>query len=212
MTHQRLIDILHPTAQTIDSLMQLDLPPTVDGETATGIVGAADYDKKLLRALRAFELTVVKYVNRGVVQPEIRADSRWYRSLRVVEELEEKMSCSTLCTHRLGTSLNELLVYLNRDFTFLKDIPNYPLRRQMLISHACCALHNYIRMEDTADRLFNLYGEDYHEVSTEGSNIVEEGIPLDMSNHDEMVEVRNKIANDLWEKYTSRRANRGARV
>ena len=42
-------------------------------------------------------------------------------------------------------------------------------------------------------------------------NIVE-GIPLDMSNHDEMVEVRNTIANELWEKYTSRRANRGARV
>ncbi|XP_076916533.1 small ribosomal subunit protein uS10c-like [Bidens hawaiensis] len=31
-THQRLIDILHPTAQTIDSLMQLDLPAGVDIE------------------------------------------------------------------------------------------------------------------------------------------------------------------------------------
>eukprot|EP00262_Sarcandra_glabra_P010117 TRINITY_DN25012_c0_g1_i1.p1 TRINITY_DN25012_c0_g1~~TRINITY_DN25012_c0_g1_i1.p1 ORF type:complete len:204 (+),score=30.08 TRINITY_DN25012_c0_g1_i1:89-700(+) len=31
-THQRLIDILYPTAQTIDSLMQLDLPPGVDVE------------------------------------------------------------------------------------------------------------------------------------------------------------------------------------
>nr|GEZ98361.1 Toll/interleukin-1 receptor (TIR) domain-containing protein [Tanacetum cinerariifolium] len=31
-THQRLIDILHPTAQTIDSLMQLDLPAGVDAE------------------------------------------------------------------------------------------------------------------------------------------------------------------------------------
>ncbi|KAG9441349.1 hypothetical protein H6P81_017203 [Aristolochia fimbriata] len=29
-THQRLIDILYPTAQTIDSLMQLDLPAGVD--------------------------------------------------------------------------------------------------------------------------------------------------------------------------------------
>ncbi|PWA58551.1 ribosomal protein S10 [Artemisia annua] len=33
-THQRLIDILHPTAQTIDSLMQLDLPAGVDVELA----------------------------------------------------------------------------------------------------------------------------------------------------------------------------------
>ncbi|KAJ4828683.1 hypothetical protein Tsubulata_022617 [Turnera subulata] len=31
-THQRVIDILHPTAQTIDSLMQLDLPADVDVE------------------------------------------------------------------------------------------------------------------------------------------------------------------------------------
>lgn len=31
-THQRLIDILHPTAQTIDALMQLDLPAGVDVE------------------------------------------------------------------------------------------------------------------------------------------------------------------------------------
>ncbi|XXG53828.1 hypothetical protein AAC387_Pa03g1857 [Persea americana] len=29
-THQRLIDIHYPTAQTIDALMQLDLPPAVD--------------------------------------------------------------------------------------------------------------------------------------------------------------------------------------
>ncbi|RAL37789.1 unnamed protein product [Cuscuta campestris] len=31
-THQRLIDILYPTARTIDSLMQLDLPAGVDVE------------------------------------------------------------------------------------------------------------------------------------------------------------------------------------
>ncbi|CAA0833613.1 30S ribosomal protein S10- chloroplastic [Striga hermonthica] len=31
-THQRLIDILYPTAQTIDCLMQLDLPAGVDVE------------------------------------------------------------------------------------------------------------------------------------------------------------------------------------
>uniref|UniRef100_A0A8R7UA32 Small ribosomal subunit protein uS10c n=1 Tax=Triticum urartu TaxID=4572 RepID=A0A8R7UA32_TRIUA len=31
-THQRLIDIMYPTAQTIDSLMQLQLPAGVDVE------------------------------------------------------------------------------------------------------------------------------------------------------------------------------------
>ena len=43
--------------------------------------------KKVLRALKAFELTVVKYVNRGVVQPEIRADSRWYPFFKVNSRL-----------------------------------------------------------------------------------------------------------------------------
>ena len=33
---------------------------------------------------------------------------------------------------------------LKKRFHILQDIPNYPLRRQMLIPHACCALHNYI--------------------------------------------------------------------
>ncbi|KAL2495974.1 30S ribosomal protein S10 [Forsythia ovata] len=36
-THQRLIDILYPTAQTIDSLMQLDLPAGVDVEVAISL-------------------------------------------------------------------------------------------------------------------------------------------------------------------------------
>nr|KAJ0191340.1 hypothetical protein LSAT_V11C800414820 [Lactuca sativa] len=34
--------------------------------------------KNVLRALKAFALSVVKTVDRGEVQPEIRANSRWY--------------------------------------------------------------------------------------------------------------------------------------
>ena len=40
-THQRLIDILYPTAQTIDSLMQLDLPAGVDVEVKLWSMAAA---------------------------------------------------------------------------------------------------------------------------------------------------------------------------
>ena len=76
---------------------------------------------------------------------------------------------------------------LKARFHILKDIPNYPLRRQMLIPHACCALYNFVRMEDRADNLFTIYGQDYPEVPRESSNIVQEGYPLDMTNHDEMV-------------------------
>ncbi|MBU6145399.1 MAG: 30S ribosomal protein S10, partial [Paenibacillaceae bacterium] len=31
-THKRLIDILHPTPQTVDALMRLDLPAGIDIE------------------------------------------------------------------------------------------------------------------------------------------------------------------------------------
>ena len=77
----------------------------------------------------------------------------------------------------------------------------------MLVVHYIITFEWKVGLTDSS-----IYMGKIHEVSTEGSNIVEEGFPLDMSNHDEMVEVRNTIANDLWEKYTSRRANRGARV
>lgn len=56
----------------------------------------------------------------------------------------------------------------------------------MLISHACCALHNFIRMEPRADKFFTIYGQDYLEVPGEWSNIIQEGTTLDMTNHDEM--------------------------
>lgn len=72
-------------------------------------------------------------------------------------------------------------------FHILKDIPNYPLRHQLLIPRACCALHNFIRMEDHADNLFTIYGHDYLEVPGKSSNIVEEGHILDMTNHDELI-------------------------
>ncbi|XP_074322880.1 uncharacterized protein LOC141659852 [Apium graveolens] len=93
---------------------------------------------------------------------------------------------------------------LKTRFHILKDIPNYPFRRQMLIPHACCALHNFIRMEDRADRYFTIYGQDYLEVPGEGSNVVQEGFPLDMTNHDKMIQVRESIANNLWNHHTTR--------
>lgn len=78
----------------------------------------------------------------------------------------------------------------------------------MLIPHACCALHNYIRMEDRADTLFNTYGGENFQELTEGFNVVQEGFPLDMTDQDEMLQVRDSIANMLWERHTQRRRGR----
>ena len=93
---------------------------------------------------------------------------------------------------------------LKARFHILQDIPNYPLRHQRLIPQACCALHNFIRMEDRADNLFTIYGEDYLEVPCERSNTVQEGFSLDMTNNDEMLQKRESIANSLWNNYNAR--------
>lgn len=100
---------------------------------------------------------------------------------------------------------------LKARFHILKDIPNYPLRRQMLIPHACCALHNYIRMEDRADKLFAEYGQDYLEVPGESSNVVQEGFPIDMTDNSEILQVRASITDALWDKYSSSRRSRTQR-
>ena len=39
--------------------------------------------KIVLRALKAFAVTIVRSVDRGEVQPEIRGDSRWYPFFKV---------------------------------------------------------------------------------------------------------------------------------
>ena len=93
-------------------------------------------------------------------------------------------------------------------FHILQDIPNYPLRRQMLIPHACCALHNYIRMEDKEDILFTTYGDEDLQDLQKSLQVVQEGFPLDMTGQDEMVQVRDSIADMLWEKYTQHRQRR----
>ncbi|GKF97630.1 hypothetical protein Tco_0293451, partial [Tanacetum coccineum] len=61
-------------------------------------------------------------------------------------------------------------------------------------------------MEDRADKLFTMYGEDYLEVASENLNIVEEGIPINMTDNDEMAQVRDYIANSLWDYHMSHRA------
>nr|KAJ0193460.1 hypothetical protein LSAT_V11C800412770 [Lactuca sativa] len=93
---------------------------------------------------------------------------------------------------------------LKKRFHILQDIPNYPLRRQMLIPHACCALHTYIRMEDRVDTLFTRYGDKNLHNIEESLQVVLEGFPLNMTIQDEMLQVRDSIADMLLEKYTKR--------
>lgn len=59
------------------------------------------------------------------------------------------------------------------------------------------AAHNFIRMKVRVDRLFTIYGQDYLEISGEGSNIIQEGTTLDMTNHDEMTKLENQFVDNL---------------
>ena len=75
----------------------------------------------------------------------------------------------------------------------------------MLIPHACCALHNYIRMKDRADTLFTTHGDEYIQEVQESSQVVQEMFPIDLTSQYDMLQVRDSIADMLWEKYTRRR-------
>jgi len=83
---------------------------------------------------------------------------------------------------------------LKARFPILKSIPNYPLRRQRQIPLACCTLHNFIRMEDRADRLFTEYGtEDQQNLNENGATVTQEGFEVDMSQQQLMTAVRKDI-------------------
>ena len=93
---------------------------------------------------------------------------------------------------------------LKARFSILKSIPSYPLRRQKLIPIACCALHNFIRLEDRADRLFTVYGREGLQVPDEvGLGVVQEGV-VDMSQQSQMSAVREAIAQQMWNDYNNR--------
>ena len=48
---------------------------------------------------------------------------------------------------------------LKARFPILKLMPSYPIRRQRLIPIACCTIHNFIRMQNGVDTLFDQYVE-----------------------------------------------------
>ncbi|XP_055961841.1 protein ALP1-like [Mercurialis annua] len=95
---------------------------------------------------------------------------------------------------------------LKARFPILKSIPSYPLRRQKLIPIACCTLHNFIRKEDRADKLFTLYGREGLEVYEEDNlRVVQEGVHIDMSQQSQMSAIRDNIADQLWNDYNNHR-------
>ena len=69
-------------------------------------------------------------------------------------------------------------------FPILKQMPPYPIKTQKYILIACCTVHNYIRLNDRQDDLFNDFSnelmivEDTHNLS---ANLRNDRIELDVS-------------------------------
>lgn len=60
-------------------------------------------------------------------------------------------------------------------------------------------------MEDRAEILFTRYGDENLQNFKKSLQLVQEGFPLDIMSQDEILQVRDLIADMLWEKYTQRR-------
>ncbi|KAL4362901.1 hypothetical protein GQ457_04G018590 [Hibiscus cannabinus] len=94
---------------------------------------------------------------------------------------------------------------LKKRFVILRDMPNYPLRKQRYIPKACCTMHNFIRLEVEKDELLkegerqNEQGFDDTEPTSYAS--IDKHITFDMSQTAEMAQVKEKIATSLWINY-----------
>ena len=68
----------------------------------------------------------------------------------------------------------------------------------MAIFLDCCALHNFIRMEDRANQLFTKYGtKGQQNLNEDKTNVTQEGIQVDMSQQQQINAVREDIADQL---------------
>ena len=73
---------------------------------------------------------------------------------------------------------------LKARFPIFKQMPPYPIKTQKYIPIACCTVHNYIRLNDRQDDLFNDFSnelmivEDTHNLS---ANLQNDIIELDVS-------------------------------
>lgn len=86
---------------------------------------------------------------------------------------------------------------LKNRFTILRHMPPFPIRKQVLIVIACCALHNYIRDQDRMDKNFSLYEDPEYpfgpkDVEVVDDTLQEQTIGMNMLRKN----IANKMARD----------------
>ena len=104
---------------------------------------------------------------------------------------------------------------LKAQFPILSNMLKYKQYRQRLVVSVCCALHNFIRINNRSDVLFNMWenlGRDDIQTgnsgnSPESSASTEMRHVRDMSNASKraMGEFRDDITDHIWEEYVRRR-------
>ena len=88
---------------------------------------------------------------------------------------------------------------LKARFPILKLMPSYPIRRQRLILIACCTIHNFIRMHNGVDTLFDQYVEQLVDMDEQWLSVEQQGVNKNQAA--EMAQVRQTITNEMWEDY-----------
>ena len=104
---------------------------------------------------------------------------------------------------------------LKARFPILSNMAKYKQYRQRLVVSACCALHNFIRINNRRDVLFNTWenlGRDDMQTGSNGNSLessasVERRHVREMSNASKraMDEFRDDITDGIWEEYVRRR-------
>ena len=105
---------------------------------------------------------------------------------------------------------------LKARFPILNSMPTFKLHRQRYVVIVCCALHNFIRINNRSDELFSTLGESVGEqcsTNSEGSGDAEpstssvtERHVLEMSNASKraMSQFRDNITDNMWDDYVAR--------
>ena len=78
---------------------------------------------------------------------------------------------------------------LKARFPILKLMPSYPIRRQRLILIACCTIHNFIRMHNGVDTLFDQYVEQLVDMDEQWLSVEQQGVNKNQAA--EMTQVRH---------------------
>ncbi|XP_042504682.1 protein ALP1-like [Macadamia integrifolia] len=89
---------------------------------------------------------------------------------------------------------------LKKRFPILSKMPCFPLNTQTCIVIACCALHNFIREEEIADKSFKEFGENWWNEEPEEIQYYVPPAHISISlaeKRRQMDDLRKKIANEL---------------